>query len=172
MVVSSLSASVATPVARSTTLRTMLTSTAMKWAVGPFTLFIAENFILSENRTAIIQFLDKDANDRTEGTDGVLHREGTKRSELSASPTVGDDRYHVLYGACSTAACASILYGYRYKVRNAAPHFPPGSLIGGPRGIALSFLLQTSGLILLSQTLPKLQIPVVFRSGEEPVAGP
>mmetsp|Transcript_24415 Transcript_24415/g.35695 ORF Transcript_24415/g.35695 Transcript_24415/m.35695 type:complete len:307 (+) Transcript_24415:22-942(+) len=41
-------------------LRQMLTTPAMKWAVGGWSFFIAENFILSENRTYLIQELGED----------------------------------------------------------------------------------------------------------------
>ena len=97
--------------------------------MGSWTLFIAENLVLSENRTYII-------------------------SEL------GDDGYHYLYGLCSTVAVGSILYGYRYKIRGAGPHMWPSGGRPGPAALAASFSVQALALVMMSQSFPKLQIPV------------
>ena len=55
----------------------------MKWAVGGWTFFIAENVLISENRDYLRSAL--------RGADG--------------SAEDGDFRYHALYGPISTAAC-------------------------------------------------------------------
>ena len=102
-------------------------SAAMRWAVGGWCFFIAENTFLSENRGLIISKL-------------------------------GDVGYHNLYGALSTAACASIALGYQ-RIRGAAPlQWPAGTSPPGRR-LAACFLLQAIGLAGLSQSLPKLQLP-------------
>lgn len=106
--------------------KSILSSSQMRWAVGGWSFFIAENLVLSENRQAIIQRL-------------------------------GDSNYHALYGMISTAAMASVGYGYRYKVRAAPPFFPRISM---PMRVA-SFISYSLGLGLASQTMPKFQIPVV-----------
>jgi len=106
-------------------------SQSLKWAVGGWSFFIAENFVLSENRTWIIE-------------------------------KYGDDAYHYVYGTLSTAACASIGYGYNYKIKNAGPFawaknspIPPGAKV-------LSFAALSLGLGIASQTCPKLQIPLHY----------
>merc|ERR1712150_148548 len=107
----------------------------VKWAAGGWTFFIAENFILSENRSYIITQL-------------------------------GDDNYHYLYGLCSTAAVGSIAYGYQYKVKNQGPMlWKLGSKVP-PSGKILSFACLACGFGLLSQTAPKLQIPLEIIAGE------
>jgi len=145
MVASILTAASVTPMAQS--LRSAIISSPLKWAIGPWALFIFENAVLSENRTSLISFFEDS---------DVADEEIRKAS--------GDSRYHVFYGLCSTSACASILYGYRYKVRNAAPYFPKGVIVGGPRGRAFAIVLQAAGLALFSQTLPKFQIPVEYQN--------
>ena len=98
----------------------------MKWAIGGWMLFIAENAILSENR----QFLITD----------VLKN---------------DDLYHAVYGACSTAAMASILYSYRrLKLQS------PPILSLAPLRLGGAFVTMSVGLVLASQAAPKLQVPV------------
>lgn len=103
----------------------LLSSKPIQWAAGGWSLFLAENFILSENRTYIIS-------------------------------SIGDDNYHYLYGFCSTAAVGSILYGYTH-VKNAAPCIPGGVSTVARMG---SLGLLSLGLGMMSQSAPKLQIPV------------
>ena len=67
---------------------------ALRWAVGGWSFFIAENLILSENRGRIIEALGDDER---------------------------ETNYHRLYGSFSTAATASILYAYVIKARGALP---------------------------------------------------
>lgn len=106
----------------------LLSSKPMYWAVGGWSLFLTENFILSENRTYIIS-------------------------------SIGDDNYHYLYGFCSTAAVGSIIYGYTH-VKNAAPYIP-GGVVGVVARMG-SLGLLSLGLGMMSQSAPKLQIPVQF----------
>lgn len=111
-------------------------SSALKWAAGGWSLFIAENLILSENRTYLIDQL-------------------------------GDDGYHGLYGTLSTIAMGSVAYGYRYKVRGQGP-FAFNPAVGGragPAALATSFALQALALGMVSQSAPKLQIPVHLVDG-------
>ena len=109
----------------------LLSSSPMKWAVGGWSLFIAENFILSENRTWLIE-------------------------------EYGNDAYHYMYGTFSTAACASIGYGYLYKIRNRGP-FAWALKSPVPTGAkALSFAILSVGLGIASQTAPKFQIPLHY----------
>jgi len=106
----------------------LLSSKPMYWAVGGWSLFLTENFILSENRTYIIS-------------------------------SIGDDNYHYLYGFCSTAAVGSIIYGYTH-VKNVAPYIP-GGVVGVVARMG-SLGLLSLGLGMMSQSAPKLQIPVQF----------
>lgn len=117
----------------------------MRWAVGGWSFFIAENLILSENRSAIRVAL---------------------ASGDGESPEVeGDSRYHLLYGTLSTLATASIGYAYLRKVRNAAPlQWPIGAAPPGFR-LGLCFGLQALGLAGMASALPKLQIPVARADG-------
>ena len=106
-------------------------SSAMRWAVGGWTFFIAENAIISHNRGELIEVLD-----------------GTTGSERN---------YHLVYGSISTAACASIAYGYFRKAKGAAPLQWP---VAPPAGrMALGFALQAAGLALASQALPYMRLP-------------
>lgn len=120
----------------------LLSSSATKWAIGSWSLFIGENFILSENRTYLIETLG-----------------------------LGDDNYHYLYGTCSTAAIASIAYGYRYKVKDAGPMNKAWMTTGGiPAGAGpkvKAFMALSLGFTLVSQTFPKLQIPVHYDGNNE-----
>lgn len=107
----------------------LLSTSATKWAVGGWSFFIAENVILSENRTFFI-------------------------SEF------GEDNYRLAYGSCSTAAMASIVYGYFYKIKNQAPFrqiVPRSAMLGG-------FMISGLGAVMASQMFPKLQIPVHMES--------
>ena len=103
----------------------------IKWAVGGWLFFIAENAVLSENRQYLITSVF--------GND--------------------DDMYHAVYGACSTAAMASILYSYRkLKLQQTVTMMALSPLrLGG------AFVPIGLGLILASQAAPKLQVPVELR---------
>ena len=127
-------ASVASTTATTTSATT--SSSALKWAAGGWSLFIAENLILSENRTYLIDQL-------------------------------GDDGYHGLYGTLSTIAMGSVAYGYRYKVRGQGPFAfnPAAGGRAGPTSLAASFALQALALGMVSQSAPKLQIPVHLVDG-------
>jgi len=130
--------SAATAAAAATTTTATSSSSALKWAAGGWSLFIAENLLLSENRTYLIDRL-------------------------------GDDGYHGLYGTLSTLAMGSVAYGYRYKVRGRGPFaFQAGP---GTAALAASFALQALALGMVSQSAPKLQIPVhLVDGGEAPAA--
>lgn len=72
----------------------------------------------------------------------------------------GDDKYHMAYNILSTAACASIGYGFfRYGKLGGAVISPRG-----PVGLVLGITLQGLGLAGLSQLAPALQIPIGLRT--------
>jgi hypothetical protein len=105
---------------------------SLRWATFGWAFFIAENAILSENRSYIIEQL-------------------------------GDANYHYVYGTFSTAATASIGYGY-YKLRNTI--IPPNFIIWKnkppfPSAVG-AWVFMTVGIFLASQTLPKFQIPIAI----------
>lgn len=115
-------------------LKTTLSTPSLKWALGGWSFFILENYLLSENRSTLIRH-------------------------------TSDDTYHIAYGALSTCAMTSVLYGYFYKVKDAAPFlWRVGSVV--PLGARLgSWICLSLGLGMVSQMPPKLQIPIHF-SGE------
>jgi len=109
-------------------------SSNMVWAIGSWTFFIAENAILSENRTRIIE-------------------------------VCGDDNYHYIYGSFSTAALASITWGYS-KVKNIGPF---AWSLASPVPVqtkVLSFVFLSTGSLIASQALPKLQLPFHYSSDQ------
>ena len=125
--------------------------TPIKWAIGSWSFFIAENVILSENRTYII-------NDVLNGN---------------------DDYYHYIYGLCSTTAVGSIIYAYIRKIQpfgsnvkykdlllwdaaalNAASR--TASSLVPLHSRLLSFVTLSVGLGFISQTMPKFQIPLEY----------
>jgi uncharacterized membrane protein len=115
---------------------------ALRWAVGGWSFFIAENLILSENRGRIIEALGDDER---------------------------ETNYHRLYGSLSTAATASILYAYVVKARGALPL----QWAGAPPvwRLVIGFGLQALGLAGMSQSLPRIQMPVrVAATSQDPVA--
>lgn len=134
----------------------------IKWAVGSWSFFIAENIILSENRTYIIRNICDN----------------------------NDDYYHYIYGLCSTTALGSIIYAYYKQIRPFSfnpqnerfllwPRSSHGSSTGrrltGTGSIRaaipplptrlMSFVTLSFGLGLLSQTVPKFQIPLEYIGG-------
>ena len=80
---------------------------------------------------------------------------------------LGDDGYHGLYGTLSTIAMGSVAYGYRYKVRGSSPFAfnPAAGGRAGPAALTASFALQALALGMVSQSAPKLQIPVHLVDG-------
>lgn len=105
--------------------RSIYGSPQVRLAAGGWIFFVAENAILSENRTALIDYM-------------------------------GHENYHLVYGAVSTAATASIGYAY-YKISRGG-----GGITGirsSPLNRLTSFGFLSVGLILASQALPKMQIP-------------
>lgn len=101
----------------------------MRWAVGGWSFFIAENVLLSEHRAPVIQALGD------------------------------EERYHLLYGSMSTAACASIAVGF-HRIRGAPPLQWPVGASPPARRVAVCFVLQALGLAGLAQSLPRLQFPL------------
>lgn len=103
---------------------------SIRWATLGWSFFIAENAVLSENRSIIIEQL-------------------------------GDSNYHILYGTISTAATASIGYGY-FRLRKLAKpsnltllnYKPPTGHVAG------AWVFMSIGLFLASQALPRMQIPI------------
>jgi len=135
----------ATRATRSTSLSSrvgaVLRSSDARWAVGGWALFVGENALLSENRTWLI------------------------RDVLG-----GEDNYRALYGAFSTAATGSIAYAYyrlARKNQSAALVVSPSAAASALKAVpvtrtllAVSWTTMTLGLIMASQSLPKMQIPV------------
>ena len=69
----------------------------------------------------------------------------------------GDSNYHAGYGLLSTLACSSIAYGYFKHGRGSGPLIKtPGS---GRK--AAAFVLQTLGLVGMSQLIPTVRSPFV-----------
>mmetsp|Transcript_5865 Transcript_5865/g.8977 ORF Transcript_5865/g.8977 Transcript_5865/m.8977 type:complete len:276 (-) Transcript_5865:69-896(-) len=75
----------------------------------------------------------------------------------------GDESYHMLYGTLSTIACTSIGYGYFKLARNA------GIVSTIPQMRVASLAAYSLGLGMVSQIIPKLQIPVMFSQETKPV---
>mmetsp|Transcript_27248 Transcript_27248/g.87489 ORF Transcript_27248/g.87489 Transcript_27248/m.87489 type:complete len:328 (-) Transcript_27248:143-1126(-) len=99
---------------------------ALRWAVLPWSFFIGENVLLSHNRASIIALCGGD-----------------------------EQSYHALYNALSTAACASLGFGYFFRVAGAPPlRHVSVAAVGG------SFVLQAVGLAGLFQALPRAQLPL------------
>jgi NnrU protein len=122
----------------------------LKYALGGWTFFILENVILSENRAAIIASLN-----------GKMDDPATLSCSGHEPPD--ESNYRLLYGTCSTIATVSILYGYR-QLRIAASQLKsciPLNTFGRSGRVAAVSMISL-GLVLMSQTLPKLQIPVEF----------
>jgi hypothetical protein len=150
----------------STITRPSLTNShLLQYALGGWIFFIVENVILSENRTAIISYLQHD-----DGIDIDVHG-------MQDVPNVDESKYRMVYGTFSTIATISILYGYR-QLRLHATKLPSTIM----KSHSVPVLITTTaismislGLILISQALPKLQIPIELASdsgiiGKEPIA--
>lgn len=131
--------SAVTSVASGRWLTTALKSSEAKWAFGGWTLFIAENAIISENRKYFIEDLFN-----------------------------GDDQmYHLMYGTCSTIATGYIGYGY-YKLYRLYHHSKPiTAAISSLAPLSVGSILASwssacIGLVMISQAAPKMQIPLEF----------
>jgi hypothetical protein len=112
--------------------------TLIRWASGGWIFFIAENAILSENRTFLIE-------------------------------TLGDDKYHLVYGTISTIATASIGYAYYKIASSSSTKSMPSNLMllkNKPTlmGAFGGWILITTGMVMASQAAPKVQIPVSLGS--------
>eukprot|EP00941_MAST-03F_sp_MAST-3F-sp1_P004698 g4698.t1 len=78
----------------------------------------------------------------------------------------GNNVYHGAYNCLSTAACASIAYGYyRYGRGSNVPQMWTGR--GSSFQRAGAVVLQAAGLIGFSQLFPRLQVPVELINGNE-----
>lgn len=122
--------------ATTTGLRKVVTSSPVQWAASGWIFFVAENAIISENRTWLIEQL-------------------------------GDEQYHLIYGTFSTAATASIGYAY-YKLRKESSGSSISPINRLPvRNMVASWTALALGLIMASQTLPKMQIPFMMAPSNE-----
>ncbi|KAI9350703.1 hypothetical protein BDR26DRAFT_851363 [Obelidium mucronatum] len=74
----------------------------------------------------------------------------------------GEDNFIRTYAGLSSIACGSIAYGYLVHGHRKGPLVHSFSSTRGGRGLILG--LQALGLIGLSQSLPKLQIPIGLTS--------
>ena len=74
---------------------------------------------------------------------------------------LGDDTYHYIYNTLSTATCGSIAFGL-YKHGNTGPFLNKRLPIR-----ALGAVVQTIGVVGLSQLAPAVQIPVWFGSPQQ-----
>lgn len=83
----------------------------------------------------------------------ILSENRTKIIEL-----FGDDNYHLTYSTLSTIACGSIFYGYIVHGRMKGPTISSPTLIRKVN----SFILQTLGLIGISQTIPLIRMPYTY----------
>lgn len=82
------------------------------------------------------------------------------RTEIIAA--FGDSNYHRLYNTLSTAACASIGWGFFKHGRGQGPALR----YRGKISLFTGYVLQSLGFVGLSQLLPKFQIPVT-KSAED-----
>lgn len=111
----------------------------LRWSIGGWIFFIVENAVLSENRDILIQGM------------------GGQQQESN---------YRTLYGTISTIATISILYSYR-KIQLASAVMPASLMRTNPTDQAISvgrvvqsWLIGSTGWIMASQALPKMQIPI------------
>ena len=87
------------------------------------------------------------------------------RTEIILS--FGDDNYHRMYNTLSTVACGSIAYGFFRHGRGQGPilaYRSKASLFTG-------YVLQSLGVVGLSQMAPKFQLPFTKKSEEVPSSG-
>jgi hypothetical protein len=125
--------------------------TLMTWAVGGWSLFIAENFILSENRTWLIQQLGDEGyhmcygicSTAACGTIGYAYLKKLKPAAAAAASGT----------ATVTTSITSLTAASKYLTRTASP-----------AAKAAGFLCYSLGLGMLSQIPPKFQIPVTHDS--------
>jgi hypothetical protein len=124
------SAAIAASRFSSASIRNAVSSPNVRWALGGWAFFVAENAVLSENRTAIITWLDGNEN-----------------------------TYHALYGFGSTLATGSILYSYYHLTRKAQFAAAAAQPISAGR-IGLAWTCLSFGCAMAFQALPKMQLPV------------
>jgi hypothetical protein len=107
----------------------------VRWAVGGWIFFIAENAILSENRTWLIQQLGDDNYHNVYGACSTI-----------ATASIGFAYYKI----------RRTTMPFRWILWKRSP--PITSAIG-------SWIFLTTGLIMASQVAPKMQIPVTMTTG-------
>lgn len=112
------------------------TPSIVRWAVLPWTFFIGENVVLSHNRSSIIDYFGDEA------------------------------KYHTLYNGVSTVACASLAYGYLFRVHAAAPPLRKVSTLA----VAAGFVLQALGLAGIAQAAPRIQLPIAAAPDAAPAS--
>ena len=122
-----------------------------QYALGGWIFFIAENFVLSENRHLIIEYLNGTTDD-------------------------DESKYRMVYGTFSTIATLSILYGYR-QLSNMQQQLgmPLKPLVTGSSTMlvpTMAITMISFGLVLVSQAFPKLQIPIEFSSSSTTTTPP
>jgi uncharacterized membrane protein len=144
-IIKSLLTMASTTATASSKLFKLLKSSELKWACTGWTFFIAENAVLSENRTYLIEQLNS------------------------------EDNYRAVYGTFSTIATASVAFAYYKLTRaspaaTALPMLWKGS--APVVNMAVSWTATTLGLIVASQALPKFQIPVALETGKLKVVCP
>lgn len=118
----------------------IITRSQYSWALGGWCFFIAENALLSENRSYLIE-------------------------------NITSQGYYGVYGAASTAATVSILYGFRKLSLLAKTSNVPRTVPSIPR-IGLAIAISSTGLILASQAIPSLQIPLTYQDSKIQVRCP
>ena len=115
----------------------------IRWAAGGWTFFILENYILSENRTYLIQELGDDKYHAAYGTLSTV-----------ATASIGYAYYTIRQAFGGTAASLSSINNVPPKFLTLWSKRPPPipNVIG-------AWVCLSVGLTMASQSLPKLQIP-------------
>jgi len=130
------SPSAAAAAAATSSIGTILKSSEIRWAVTGWSFFLAENFILSENRTYLIEQLSDDTYHAVYGTFSTI---------ATASIAYG------YYRLTKDPSKLALLWKQ--------PTAPVASMLA-------SWMVTTTGLIVASQALPKFQIPVGMGNDE------
>jgi uncharacterized membrane protein len=117
-------------------------NSTLRWAAGGWTLFIAENGILSENRTWIIQELGDDNYHLVYGTLSTL-----------ATASIGYAYYSIRKASIPPPL----------TLWKTVPPVP--SAIG-------AWFFMSVGLAMASQVAPKMQIPVAYEDSNPSIVGP
>jgi hypothetical protein len=118
---------------------TALNHATMRWAAGGWVFFIAENAILSENRTYLIQRLGDDQYHAAYGTLSTV-----------ATASIGY-AYYTIRKTMTTTTASSIMPRQLALWKSLTPPIPLA--VGG-------WIFLTIGLTMASQAIPKMQIPL------------